>query len=303
MAKNTIAMEVNLRKNENRQNAGFGKYYLEVARKPTLSLKGFAQHMVDHGSIYSRDVIEGVLKKITQCLPELISQGVPVQLEPLGTFSPSLKNKKAGLTLPVLKSGNWDINAQVEGVKFNFLPYSVSDENLTSRKFKEEWCTLQLTDVIKSRKETVDGKEKRFVEKTPWETWLHDQLNGNGGNSGGSGNGTTDSGNSGNSGNSGSQNSGSQSQQSSVAAPTISGVSPFEETSQVSISGPDGATIYYSENGDDPDANDTLYTQPFTVDETTTVKAIAIKDGVSSQVTTKVFTKGTGGSGGFETGS
>ena len=104
--------------------------------------------------------------------------------------------------------------------------------------------------------------------------------------------------NSGNSGNSGSQN-----QQNSVAAPTISGVNPFEETSQVSISGPDGATIYYSENGDDPDSNDTLYTQPFTIDETTTIKAIAIKDGVSSQVTTKVFTKGTGGSGGFETGS
>ena len=98
-------------------------------------------------------------------------------------------------------------------------------------------------------------------------------------------------------------NSGSQSQQNSVAAPTISGVSPFEETSQVSISGPEGASIYYSENGDDPDSNDTLYTQPFTVDETTTVKAIAIKDGVSSQVTTKVFTKGTGGSGGFETGA
>ena len=102
---------------------------------------------------------------------------------------------------------------------------------------------------------------------------------------------------------SGSQGSGSQSQQNSVAAPTISGVNPFEETSQVSISGPDGATIYYSENGDDPDTNDTLYTQPFTIDETTTIKAIAIKDGVSSQVTTKVFTKGTGGSGGFETGA
>ena len=185
MAKNSIAMEVNLRKNENQQNSGYGKYYLEVARKPTLSLKGFAQHMVDHGSIYSRDIIEGVLRKITQCLPELISQGIPVQLEPLGTFSPSLKNKKDGLTLAKLLSGNWDVNEQVEGVKFNFLPYSVADENLTSRKFKEEWCTLQLTDVVKSRKETVNGKEKRFVEKTPWETWLHDQGSNPGGSNGG----------------------------------------------------------------------------------------------------------------------
>ena len=181
MAKNTIAMEVNLRKNENQQNSGYGKYYLEVARKPTLSLKGFAQHMVDHGSIYSRDVIEGVLKKITQCLPELIAQGISVQLEPLGTFSPSIKNKKDGLTLAQLLAGTWDINEQVEGVHFNFLPYSVADENLTSRKFKEEWCTLHLTDVVKSRKETIDGKVKRFVEKTPWETWIHDQQGGNGG--------------------------------------------------------------------------------------------------------------------------
>ena len=193
MAKNTIAMEVNLRKNENSQNSGYGKYYLEVARKPTLSLKGFAQHMVDHGSIYSRDVIEGVLKKITQCLPELIAQGISVQLEPLGTFSPSIKNKKDGLTLAQLLAGTWDINEQVEGVHFNFLPYSVADENLTSRKFKEEWCTLHLTDVVKSRKETIDGKVKRFVEKTPWETWIHDQQGGNGGgtNTGGSTGGNT----------------------------------------------------------------------------------------------------------------
>ena len=119
-------------------------------------------------------------------------------------------------------------------------------------------------------------------------------------------NGTTDSTDntdSGSGSNNGGNSSGSGSITSGVAAPVISGVSPFEETSQVSISGPDDATIYYSENGDDPDANDTLYTQPFTIDETTTVKAIAIKDGVSSQVTTKVFTKGTGGSGGFETGA
>ena len=102
---------------------------------------------------------------------------------------------------------------------------------------------------------------------------------------------------------SGSQGGSGSSNTNSVAAPVISGVSPFEETSQVSISGPEGATIYYSENGDDPDSNDTLYTQPFTIDETTTIKAIAIKDDVSSQVTTKVFTKGTGGSGGFETGA
>ena len=101
-------------------------------------------------------------------------------------------------------------------------------------------------------------------------------------------------------------NSGSQNQQSSVAAPVISGTSPFEESTQVSISGPEGAQVYYSVNGDDPDTNDTLYSAPFTVDETTTVKAIAIKDGVSSSVASKTLYKSSGGddnSGGFEMGS
>ena len=289
MAKNTIAMEVNLRKNENQQNAGYGRYYLEVARKPTLSLKGFAQHMTDHGSIYSRDVIEGVLKKITQCLPELIAQGIPVQLEPLGTFSPSLKNKKDGLTLAQLKSGKWDINEQVEGVHFNFLPYSVSDENLTSRKFKEEWCTLQLTDVIKSRKETVDGKVKRFVEKTPWETWIHDQGGTTGGNGGGSGSITTGGGDDSGSG------SGSGSITTGVAAPTIGGEAAFTTSTQVTMSGPDDAEIHYTTDGSTPTASSTLYTEAITVSSSVTLKAIAIKDGQSSEVTTKQFVKSDGG--------
>ena len=125
-----------------------------------------------------------------------------------------------------------------------------------------------------------------------------------------SGNGTTDSTDSTDSGNSGSQNSGSGSSNTndtnSVAVPVISGTSPFEESTQVSISGPEGASIYYSVNGDDPDANDTLYSAPFTVDETTTVKAIAIVNGESSQVASKTLYKSSGGddnSGGFEMGS
>ena len=89
MASNEIKLGINLRKNKNSKNAGFGKYYPEVDMQSTLSLKGFAAHLAKHGCIYGLDIIEGVLKKITQCLPELISQGVPVELAPLGRFVPT----------------------------------------------------------------------------------------------------------------------------------------------------------------------------------------------------------------------
>ena len=56
---------------------------------------------------------------------------------------------------------------------------------------------------------------------------------------------------------------------------------------------PAGVRIYYTTDGSTPNASSTLYDEVFYLRETTTVKAIAIKDGISSTVTTRVFTKGT----------
>ena len=99
---------------------------------------------------------------------------------------------------------------------------------------------------------------------------------------------------SGNSGNSGSGNSGNETQ--TVTAPTISGTSPFADTTQVTLTEPEGARAYYTTDGSTPTSESTLYTEPFTLNATTTVKAIAIKDEAASEVATKTFTKSSGGS-------
>ena len=90
-----------------------------------------------------------------------------------------------------------------------------------------------------------------------------------------------------------------------VAAPTISGETPFDESTTVTISGPEGAEIRYTTDGTAPNAESSLYSEAITLSDTTTVKAIAIKDGVTSEAATKVFTKNGSdvGSGGFETGN
>ena len=90
-----------------------------------------------------------------------------------------------------------------------------------------------------------------------------------------------------------------------VEAPVISGETPFDESTQVSISGPDGAEIRYTTDGTAPNAQSNLYSEAITLTDTATVKAIAIKNGVSSEAATKVFTKNGSnvGSGGFETGN
>lgn len=89
-----------------------------------------------------------------------------------------------------------------------------------------------------------------------------------------------------------------ENQNPTVAAPTISGSSTFTESVQVTMSGPAGADIYYTTDGSTPTSESTQYTEALTLTATTTLKAIAIKDGVSSSVTSRTFTKGSGGAGG-----
>ena len=81
----------------------------------------------------------------------------------------------------------------------------------------------------------------------------------------------------------------------SVTEPTLSGTTPFDESTQVTISGPAGASLHYTTDGSTPTAESTLYSEALTLTDTTTVKAVAILNGVSSAVTSKIFTKSAGG--------
>ena len=128
-----------------------------------------------------------------------------------------------------------------------------------------------------------------------------DPSTGSGTDQNGSGNGSNSS-NSGNSGSSTSSESGGNgSVTPSVAAPSFTGSTQFEESTQVTMSGPDGAEIHYTTDGSTPTAESPVYSEPLTLTETTTMKAIAIKDGQSSAVTSRTYTKGSnGGDGGDE---
>ena len=52
----------------------------------------------------------------------------------------------------------------------------------------------------------------------------------------------------------------------------------------------EGASIYYTTDGTAPTESSDLYDSPIRVEETTTIKAIAVKDGIVSMVTTATFT-------------
>ena len=73
--------------------------------------------------------------------------------------------------------------------------------------------------------------------------------------------------------------------------PVIAGTTPFESTTEVTITASKDAVIYYTTNGDTPTSGSTEYTEPIILDATTTVKAIAVLGGTTSDVASKTFTK------------
>lgn len=62
----------------------------------------------------------------------------------------------------------------------------------------------------------------------------------------------------------------------------------------------EGATIYYTTTGADPSTTDQLYEGPFVITETTTLKAIAVKDEAQSYVASATYTIREQGGGGEE---
>ena len=75
-----------------------------------------------------------------------------------------------------------------------------------------------------------------------------------------------------------------------LAAPTFSPeAGSYTSVQSVTISAAEGATIYYTTNGTDPTTESTQYSGAITVDESMTIKAIAVKDSEISDVATAVY--------------
>ena len=186
MATQKIAMGINLRQNKIIGSSAYGKYYPEVDTQKTLSLRGFAKHMTDHGSLYGRAIVEGVLMQITECLPELVAQGVPVQLGNLGTFYPTAAVAKDAAVLDIPQMDGLNPNDIVKAIHIRFLPDATKLDNLCGPKFKDA-CTLELRNIVDTQKVMVNGKQKTVTTLKPIATAVAEwkAQNGQGSSQGG----------------------------------------------------------------------------------------------------------------------
>ena len=186
MAVKNPQFEINLRKNDTEYSHAYGKYYPKAVEKQTISLDGLTRHMAEHNSIYGDDVISGVLKKMSGCIVELLSQGNPVKIDGLGTFVPTVESVKDGITRDNLLAGKWNASAYVKGIHIRFLPEGVGDSDITSRTFKAK-CALTTYGVEEKVLISAEGvTPKEYIKRvTPLEDWIAQQKKAAGGSGGG----------------------------------------------------------------------------------------------------------------------
>ena len=277
-------IELYLTRNNNETSEAYGKYYPRVSYKQTLNIHDMAKHMAEHNTPFSEGTIEGILRDFVKCTREQTLMGNTVKVDDLAIFKVSaIGNGCAKLYDP---DTDKTISASIGSIKkTDKTGASVASLKLLAQA-TGEYTRDELNKVAK-----LSWTDKAAAEIAAAKEAA---LGGGGGsdNSGSqnSGSGSQNSGSGSEQGGSGSE----QEQQNTLEKPTISGVSPFTDSTEVTMSGPEDAEIRYTTDGSTPTAESTLYEGGFTLSDTTTVKAIAIKNGESSEVSTKLFSKSSG---------
>ena len=264
--------------NKNSFSAAYGKYFATAVYDNhfigTEELSDFIQRQA---SVKKSD-IKAVLQELGEAFKHFFELGQKIKLDGIGIF-------KVGFSsIGVVKLE--DCGAQtITTRRVLFQPETtrvvVGQQKMDDGSVKQKYVNAitMLKDVV--FEETHDNAMNVEPESS----------NGDSTNAGGSGNSNgSQSGTSGEQGGSQSGNQGNN-EPTTVTAPEISGTTPFEESTTVTIQGPQGASLHYTIDGSTPSAESPEYSEPFTLTDTATIRAIAILNDISSSVSSKTFTK------------
>jgi predicted histone-like DNA-binding protein len=80
-------------KNNNSKNSAYGKTYGRLVCHDTMNTSDLCRHMMKHGTIFTSDVVKGVVEKFINCFEELLMEGNKIKLDGLGTFYLSINTE------------------------------------------------------------------------------------------------------------------------------------------------------------------------------------------------------------------
>ena len=131
----------------------YGKWYARLKSIETLSMPKMAKHISEHGSVFTEDVVEGVMKKFKTCLLEMLLESKKVKVAGLGTFYLTCECTKGGAD----KEEDFNVNQHLKALHIRFLPDQTEEDNLSSREFIKKAEFVNVKSLL-SGKEDEEGE-------------------------------------------------------------------------------------------------------------------------------------------------
>ena len=166
-----------LRQNKNVKSKIYGKWFAHSKSVETMNTRKLSQHISEHGSIYTPDVVFGVLEKFRSCLLEMLLESKSVKIDGLGTFYTTLENEPGGAD----KEEDFNVQKNLKALHIRFIPEQEQELNISSREFIKKAEFVNVDSMKSGEKKTGSGSSS-------------DSGGGNSGNQGGGGGSTQPSG-------------------------------------------------------------------------------------------------------------
>ena len=132
----------------------YGKWYARLKSIETLSIEKLAKHISEHGSVFTADVVEGVMKKFKNCLLESLLESKKVKVNGLGTFYLTCECTKGGAD----KESDFNVNQHLKALHIRFLPDQTEEDNLSSREFIKKAEFVNVKSLLSSGKDDEEGE-------------------------------------------------------------------------------------------------------------------------------------------------
>ena len=139
--------------NQNSKNAAYGKHYARVKYLECLNTRKLSNHIAEHGSIYTPDVVYGVMEKFRSCLIEMLLQSKKVKIDGLGTFYATIECRKGG----AVSKDKFSVQKDIEGLHIRFMPEQEQEMNISSRQFLKQAEFINVDSLVKSDDETTNS--------------------------------------------------------------------------------------------------------------------------------------------------
>jgi predicted histone-like DNA-binding protein len=115
--------------NKNEKSSAYGKWYGRVKTLETMNTRKLSRHISEHGSIYTQDVVFGVLEKFRSCLIEMLLESKKVKIDGLGTFYTTIESQGAET------KEKYNVLTDIKALHIRFLPEQEQEMNISSREF------------------------------------------------------------------------------------------------------------------------------------------------------------------------